>query len=74
MTAEDLRLITAPFFGKEVEAGEEVLLADSMVYRAHGDTGKRCRAVRVKVLETDIHLNESAHRIAEGIAHPEELK
>lgn len=51
----------------EFEEGGEYLLPTSMVYRAEGGEGERYSAVHIKVIEKNIRVNESTHRIAEGI-------
>lgn len=51
---------------RDVEVGEEYLIPTTMVCPAHGGDGERYEAIRVKVIEKHVEVDESNHKASEG--------
>lgn len=64
----DTPTISSPIPSQDgVEEGEQYLIPTSMIRRSHGSDGRRFKAVKVEVVEKHIAVDESSHKIAEGI-------
>ena len=64
---DDIETIPSMIPSQEsLEVGEEYLLPTSFIRRAHGGNGERFEAVRIKIVEKHIDVDESSHKASEG--------